>query len=210
MFRISRRHLFKHASIFGTNIVLASISSGHVSPVHADQFAAEPQVIERWMDAWRDEIKATRGALIVGRFADPIYFLYKPITWMPNKGQEQFPTVTAPTGFVTDLASIPRIFWSALRPDGLYAYAAIIHDYLYWTQSTNKEAADMILKFAMEEFHVDEVTIKVIYEAVNWFGVSAWDENKRLKASGEKRILKQFPDDPITTWEEWKKQNVFE
>ena len=90
--------------------------------------------------------------------------------------------MTVPAGFVTDLASIPRIFWSLLRPDGLYAYAAIVHDHLYWTQSTTKETADTVLKFGMEDFKVDSVTVNTIYEAVNLFGGPAWEQNKKLKA----------------------------
>ncbi|ECG8634089.1 DUF1353 domain-containing protein, partial [Salmonella enterica subsp. salamae] len=39
--------------------------------------------------------------------------------------------IEVPAGFVTDLATIPRIFWSLMPPDGKYAKAAIIHDYLY-------------------------------------------------------------------------------
>lgn len=39
--------------------------------------------------------------------------------------------ISVPAGFVTDLATIPRIFWTLLPPDGKYAKAAIIHDYLY-------------------------------------------------------------------------------
>ncbi len=39
--------------------------------------------------------------------------------------------IHVPAGFVTDLASVPRIFWTLLPPDGKYAKAAIIHDYLY-------------------------------------------------------------------------------
>lgn len=34
-------------------------------------------------------------------------------------------------GFVTDLASVPRPFWSILPPFGHYDRAAIIHDFLY-------------------------------------------------------------------------------
>ena len=38
------------------------------------------------------------------------------------------------------------------------------------------------------------------------FGPSAWRSNAKLKAEGEKRILKQFPDDPRTRWADWKKR----
>ena len=36
---------------------------------------------------------------------------------------------------MTDYASIPSVLWSfGLSPHGLYSRAAVIHDYLYWTQ----------------------------------------------------------------------------
>ncbi|EOD5071623.1 TPA: DUF1353 domain-containing protein [Salmonella enterica subsp. enterica serovar Enteritidis] len=38
--------------------------------------------------------------------------------------------ISVPAGFVTDLATVPRIFWTLLPPDGKYTKAAIIHDYL--------------------------------------------------------------------------------
>ena len=39
-------------------------------------------------------------------------------------------TITVPTGFVTDLASVPRAMWWAIAPFDV-ARAAIIHDLLY-------------------------------------------------------------------------------
>lgn len=41
--------------------------------------------------------------------------------------------IVVPRGFETDLASVPRIFWSILAPTGKHARAAIIHDFLYST-----------------------------------------------------------------------------
>ena len=189
MIPTDRRRLVGQISAFGASGVIANLLTIRMSLGQANNFAATPEAVEHWMDDWMKAVKAPQGALIVRRFADPIYFLQKPISWVPNKGQEQFPTVTVPTGFVTDFASIPQIFWSILKPDGLYAYAAVVHDYLYWTQSTSRDAADTILKLAMEDFNVAGATVTAIYEAVNWFGGRAWDENKRLKSNGEKRIL---------------------
>ena len=113
--------------------------------------------------------------------------LFKPIRWTPDQGQGGYNAVNVPTGFVTDLASVPRIFWSILQPDGLYAYAAVVHDYLYWTQSTSKDEADGVFRYTMEELGVGSLTLKTLFQAVHWAGQSAWDENARLKASGEKR-----------------------
>jgi hypothetical protein len=163
------------------------------------------------MDAWMARDKDVAGSLRVGRFADPIYFLLQPITWRPSADQVgKYQSVTAPVGFVTDFASIPRIFWSLLKPDGLYAYAAVVHDYLYWTQDQSRETADEILRFGMEEFGVSGSVVWAIYEAVHHFGRSSWDEDAKLRAAGEQRILQQFPEDPRITWEQWKKRsNVF-
>jgi len=165
-----------------------------------------------WMDAWMNSKgwRRPEGGLYLGRFADPIYFLTKPITWKPNPGQEQYKEVIVPVGFVTDLASIPRIFWTALRPDGQYAYAAIVHDYLYWFQMRPRQESDTILKLGMEDFSIKRSTVAAIFGAVRLAGGAAWAENARFRKAGEKRILRKFPDDPRSTWENWKQRpNVF-
>ena len=108
---------------------------------------------DEWMLQWITESRkptsgeqAPVGALYVGRFADPVYFLRESIGWKPNPPQQTaYEPVQVPVGFVTDFASIPRLFWSLLRPDGLYAYAAIIHDYLYWEQFLPEYPAHLFL-----------------------------------------------------------------
>lgn len=169
--------------------------------------SANHETAEAWMAAWMNVPKAPGGRLELGRFADPFYFLGLPISWKPNPDQGvDYAPVTVPTGFVTDLASIPRVFWTAIPPAGDYAYAAIVHDYLYWMQDRPREEADQILKFAMQDFNIWAPTVFAIYEAVNFLGGSAWKNNAQLKAQGEKRILKQWPDDPRVKWADWKKR----
>src|ERR1700728_5433719 len=63
--------------------------------------------------------------------------------------------IIVPKGFVTDFASIPQALWSfGLSPNGLYSKAAIIHDYLYWTQLCTRLQSDNILMIAMKESQV--------------------------------------------------------
>jgi hypothetical protein len=70
--------------------------------------------------------------------------------------------------------------------------------------------SDEILKSSMEDFHVDKLKIQAIYYAVRAFGESAWNENVRLRAEGERRILKQFPPTAQINWAEWKlRSDVF-
>src|SRR5262249_18421752 len=129
---------------------------------------ADPTAADQWMQQWihaaqqadPTSSKGPHGAMYVGRFADPVYFLTSVIGWDPNATQAtRYPSVHVPIGFVTDFASIPRMFWSALRPDGLYAYAAVVHDYLYWEQYLSRETSDQILKLCMQDFNIDAATV---------------------------------------------------
>lgn len=148
--------------------------------------------------------RAPGGILQVLRFKEPIYFLLKPISWTPNGNQSRLEKVDVPIGFVTDFASILRLFWSLLRTDGDYAYAAVIHDYLYWTQRRSRAISDQIFKFAMQDFKINKAIVEIVYRAVRLGGGTAWSDNAKLKASGEGRILKVFPTDPTTSWKDWK------
>lgn len=175
-------------------------------PAAAKLKSAAKRSADEWMSAWINRSRDVDGTLYLGRFADPIYFLTKPIAWKPNAGQEGYQDVTVPVGFVTDFASIPQEFWSLLRPDGDYAYAAVIHDYLYWEQDRPRDISDRTFKFAMEDFKIGTVTANIIYGGVRGGGDVAWSSNAKLKAAGERRILKKCPTDPRTKWADWKLQ----
>jgi hypothetical protein len=140
-------------------------------------------------------------------FADWDFYVVKDaaIVWQPNSGQN-WREVVVPPGFVTDLASIPRLFWQILRPTGRYAYAAVVHDYLYWTQIRSREEADQIFRQAMADSKVEPSIVQTLYQAVRQFGELAWAQNTRRRKSGECRFLRRLPDDFTITWEEWKKR----
>ncbi|HIB1629821.1 TPA: DUF1353 domain-containing protein [Salmonella enterica subsp. enterica serovar Muenchen] len=78
--------------------------------------------------------------------------------------------IEVPAGFVTDLASVPRIFWTLLPPDGKYAKAAIIHDYLYDNALRTKKEADLIFLDGMTVLGVPKWKRLVMYQAVRLFG----------------------------------------
>ena len=210
MFNVRRRRF----------LVLGSCSASLLSPclsmavqVAPARKAAVPSTtpspsnwMDKWIDAWKKDAKEVHGVLYLGRFADPTYFLTKKISWKPNANQDaKLPKISVPVGFVTDFASIPREFWSLLRPDGNYAYAAVIHDFLYWNQLTSRENSDMIFRLAMGDFKIPKIEADSIYAAVRLAGGKAWKENAELKKRGERRILKTFPTNPVTYWPEYKK-----
>ena len=115
-----------------------------------------------------------------------------------------FNNIKVPLHFVTDLASIPALFFSILPPDGPYTFAAIVHDWLYWHQAGTRDDADSTLRDGMVAFGVTSWKVDAIYTAVHKFGQVAWDSNAKLKAQGEGRLLAVLPDNPLVTWEQWK------
>lgn len=168
--------------------------------------AETSESMERWLD-FAAQSRSIDSPLYMGRFREPVYFLVESISWTPRFIEaSKLSKVLVPKGFVTDLASIPPIFYSLLRPDGEFAYAAIIHDYLYWEQAGVRAQADEILKAAMQDLGVNRLKIEAIYAAVSAKGQKAWDENKRLKEEGEKRILAEFPPNAGISWDDWRRR----
>ena len=166
--------------------------------------------VKRWLElANISKDRAIYGVLSMTRFKDEIYVVNSETGWIPKPGSV-LPRVNVPRGFVTDLASIPRVFFSLFRPDGQYAHAAVVHDWLYWNQSTSRAIADEIFNLAMIDLSVSTIERRALFEAVARFGEESWSENSRLRLSGERRVLGIFPDYPLMTLGEWKnKAGVF-
>lgn len=176
----------------------------------ADGAYADSVAADQWMQRWMKQPAAANGMLSVERFADRYYYLTKKIQWRPDTPNSGLSDVSVPVGFVTDFASVPRIAWSILPPDGNYTYPAVVHDYLYWSQRTTRAEADEVFRLMMKEFGVADTIIAAIHTAVRAGGESAWSENAKLKRSGERRVLRIFPTDPTTYWSTWKARDVFD
>jgi hypothetical protein len=97
-------------------------------------------------------------------------------------------TITVPSGFITDLASTPRILWNVIAPFDV-ARAAIVHDLLYkairkyrWTKglleedkeliANAKKASDKVFLLAMKDASpkVSGWKIYSAWKAVDLFG----------------------------------------
>lgn len=103
----------------------------------------------------------------------------KPGNWILERDliyQGKTDIIVVPKGFVTDFASVPKIFWNILPPFGKYTKAAVIHDYLYFTKMFSREDSDGIFLRIMEELEVSWVKRKTIYRAVRMFGWTVWDK----------------------------------
>lgn len=88
-------------------------------------------------------------------------------------------TVIVPAGSVTDLASIPEFAWSlGFAPDGPWAKAAVVHDFLYATAGDGgrftRAQADAILAQGMAALGVPPWKRLVIWAAVRLGGAGGW------------------------------------
>lgn len=100
-------------------------------------------------------------------------------------GNRKLILVVAHKGFVTDLASIPQVFWNIFPPFGNYSEAAITHDYLYRTGGDaywvvvdgvplpiklSRAEADLVFKLGMKAKGVGLITRTILYTAVKVLG----------------------------------------
>jgi hypothetical protein len=96
--------------------------------------------------------------------------------------------VYVPSGFKTDLASVPRAFWIILPPDGTYAQSAVLHDYLYHKQIRTRKESDRIFLESMKVLGVPWWKRKTMYRAVRSFGWIPWKNRlPKTKKKGDEK-----------------------
>ena len=78
--------------------------------------------------------------------------------------------IIVPTGFVTDLASTPRLLWWLVPPFGKYGKATVLHDYLYSQRKRSQKKCDEIFIEAMKVLGVNVVKRRAMFYAVRLFG----------------------------------------
>lgn len=81
-------------------------------------------------------------------------------------------TISIRRGFVTDLASVPRIMWSCYSPnDSRTIPAAILHDYLYrYKLGFTRKEVDDIFFYALIKAHTKPMRAIKYYIGVRVFG----------------------------------------
>ena len=121
-------------------------------------------------------------------------------TWVLRKGfgydigkEGSGNSVDVPPKFMTDFASVPRLFRALVSKWGKHGNATVIHDYCYWTQERCRKESDEIFREAMEVFGVEAWRVFLIYWAVRLGGWGAWRGNIRKKQEGWNRVAARFP-----------------
>lgn len=116
-----------------------------------------------------------------------LWKVYKPFEYHVGNilGEE---VIKVPVGFVTNFASVPRIFWSLISPvDFDNAKPAVIHDFLYYTQKTNRKYADSIFLEALGVMKSPAYRKYLMYYSVRLFGWIRWNKLKRKNEHGRKK-----------------------
>jgi hypothetical protein len=75
--------------------------------------------------------------------------------------------VIVPAGFITDLASIPRVFQTLVPKIGKHRLPAIVHDYLVTLDNLDRKMADKVFLEAMKVCGVNPVRRRLMYWAVS-------------------------------------------
>lgn len=125
------------------------------------------------------------------------WYLKQPLRWTARAGHHEswheercgHCAVEVPAGFVTDFASIPRLIWWFVSPWGKHGRAAVLHDFLYWSQTGSRRYADGVFLAAMSEAGQLLVVRYLMFSAVRLFGWLAWTGNEHDKAAGVNRVL---------------------
>ena len=87
--------------------------------------------------------------------------------------------IYVPSGFITDFASVPRIFWPIISPTGIHGKAAVVHDYCYATACYTRSKSDKIFLEAMEVLEVTKWKREVMYQSAVCFGLVAWNRHRK-------------------------------
>jgi hypothetical protein len=89
--------------------------------------------------------------------------------------------ITVKKDFISDGASVPRIWWSFFSRFGPYFKGALVHDWLYSEHNTvfNRKESDLIFKEAMFNLKVNWVSRELIYNAVRMGGFKSFRGTKK-------------------------------
>ncbi len=106
--------------------------------------------------------------------------------------------ITIPESFTTDFASVPRIFWSIIPPDGKWSQSAVLHDYLYSKhgkledKTYSRKQCDKIFLNAMHVLDVSYLRRMTMYRAVRMGGWKSWGGYKFLPKVSKRGITFQW------------------
>lgn len=105
--------------------------------------------------------------------------------------------IIIPKGYVTDFASVPRIFWTVYPPDGEYAEAAVFHDWLYslsylYGKFIPRKLADAVFLEVMEEIGIPFHRRHILHKAVRSGGWTSYGKSNKLRSYNQQLFFPDF------------------
>ena len=88
--------------------------------------------------------------------------------------------ISVPKGFITDLASIPKIFRNVLNVNGKSRKPAVLHDYLYCSKIFERSVADYIFYKALVSEVMNAIIARTYWAGVRAGGWMYYNKNKGL------------------------------
>lgn len=137
-------------------------------------------------------------------FSDRLYFMLDTdLKWRIGETEKQ---IVVPSGFVSDGASVPKIFWPlGLVPYGSHGRATVVHDFLYWFQQCSRNQADNIMLIALKESGVSFFKRLILTVGVKLFGKRAWRGNADDREVGFSRLIGlESASKPMDRFSSWK------
>ena len=163
------------------------------------------------MTPWRDRFGGKLVLVLLDNKFSPaikegrsLWGVQRDLGYRPGAGGD---VILVPAGFVTDLTSIPRWCWVILTPDGPWAKAAVVHDFLYATSGTGhwkrrtdgrtragpytRREADAIFREALANRGVDAFRCFVMWAAVRLGGGRGWglDDSRKPASDDDEEFI---------------------
>lgn len=152
------------------------------------------------LSKWKKKRKAARKAGLAkfeGRIniaksigEDRKYTVMEAFTYKSDKYGE----FTVLPGFVTDGASVPRLFWAYASPfTGRHVAAVILHDALYAVHYRDRESCDEIMREALVDLGIRTTKSGLMHRSVRAGGWVAWEKAEK-HANEHERYLAWVPE----------------
>jgi len=90
--------------------------------------------------------------------------------------------ITVEEGFVTNFASVPRVFWPILSPVDSHGKAGVVHDYCYYKGLYTRKRSDEIFLEGLRVLDTPEWKALSMYQAVRAFGWHRWNFLREIKS----------------------------
>ena len=99
--------------------------------------------------------------------------------------------ISVKSGWITDGASVPRVFQNIFSPYGEQSiFGAIIHDALYMAEALPRKECDLIFLEILKLKGVGWLKRSVMYSAVRLGGGFVWRKHKKEEVKKAKKFVK--------------------